>query len=116
MQIKATMKPGQNGTKQYLREYGDQLICVRYRYDKHRQKRLTTVELIVNEQDWVPGVIFPRDRQVHLRIEYGERELREKVKQAGGFWDVERKAWRLSFSWVLELGLERRVMDEMLDH
>jgi len=116
MQIKATMKPGQNGTKQYLREYGDQLVCVRYRYDKHRQKRLTTVELIVNEQDWVPGVMFPQDRQVFVRIDYGERELREKVKQAGGYWDAERKAWRLSLNRVLSMGMERRIVDEWVDH
>lgn len=38
----------------------------------------------MDEQDWVPGVIFPRDRQVFIRIGYGEAELREKVKQAGG--------------------------------
>lgn len=115
MQIKATMKPGQNGTKRYLREYGDQLICVRYRYDKHRQKRITTVELAVDEQDWVPGVIFPRDRQVFIRIGYGEAELREKVKQSGGYWNAEKKAWRLSFNAVLALGLERRIIDETLD-
>lgn len=115
MQIKATMKPGQNGTKRFLREYGDQLICVRYRYDKHRQKRITTVELVVDEQDWVPGVIFPRDRLVNVRIGYGEKELREKVKQSGGYWDAERKAWRLAFNRVLALGLERRIIDETLD-
>jgi len=115
MQIKATLKPGQNGTKRFLSEYGDQLICVRYRYDKHRQKRITTVELAVDEQDWVPGVIFPRDRQVFIRIGYGETELREQVKQAGGYWSGERKAWRLSFNRVLALGLERRILDEEID-
>lgn len=115
MQIKATMKPGQNGAKQYLRQYGDQLICVRYRYDKHRQRRITTVELAVDEQDWVQGVIFPRDRQVFIRIGYGETDLRERVKQAGGYWNPEKKAWRLSYNQVLALGLERRVLDEELD-
>ena len=37
MEIKATLAPGQNGTKRLLKEYGDQLVCVRYRYDKARQ-------------------------------------------------------------------------------
>jgi len=115
MQIKATMRPGQNGTKGYLQEYGDQLVCVRYRYDKHRQKRLTTVELIVDEQDWVPGVIFSKDRQVLVRIGYGETDLREKVKQAGGYWSADEKAWKLSFNQVLALGLERRVIEEEFD-
>jgi len=40
MQIKSTLKPGQNGTKQYLKQYGKQLACVHYRYDKQWQKRL----------------------------------------------------------------------------
>jgi hypothetical protein len=31
MKIKATMLPGQNGTKELQRKYGDQLVCVRYR-------------------------------------------------------------------------------------
>lgn len=87
MQIKATTKPGQDGTKHYLRQYGDQFICVRYRYDKHRQKRITTVELAVDEQDWVPGVTFPPDRQVLIRVGYGETDLREQVKLAGGYWN-----------------------------
>ncbi len=39
MEIKATMKPGQNGTKRYMEKYGDRLLCVRYRYDKPKGKR-----------------------------------------------------------------------------
>jgi hypothetical protein len=27
------LKPGQKGTKRLLAQYGDRLICVRYRYD-----------------------------------------------------------------------------------
>ena len=58
MEIKATIKPGQKGTQGLVGKYGDQLVCVRYRYDKLRQKRYKTVELIIDEQDWVPGVRF----------------------------------------------------------
>jgi hypothetical protein len=36
MEVKATLSPGQNGTKQLLKKYGGQLICVRYRYSKTR--------------------------------------------------------------------------------
>jgi hypothetical protein len=43
MEVKATLAPGQNGTKQLLKQYGDQLICVRYRYNKARQKRFKTI-------------------------------------------------------------------------
>jgi hypothetical protein len=115
MDIKATLHPGQNGTKQLVSQYGDQLICVRYRYDKARQKRLKTVELIVDEQDWIPGVTIPRDKVVALRIGYGENELREKVKGEGGYWNPEKKHWNLSYHKVLQLGLERRILDPEID-
>ena len=32
-----------------LERYGEQLACVRYRYDEQRRKRFTTVEIIVEE-------------------------------------------------------------------
>lgn len=47
MEVKATFKPGENGTKRLLQQYGDQLVCVRYRYDRAKQRRYKTVELIV---------------------------------------------------------------------
>ena len=115
MQIKTTLAPGQNGTKQLLKEYGDQLVCVRYRYDKARHKRIKTVELIVDEQDWIPGVIIPADRRVALKIGFNETELREQIKQAGGYWNPGKKAWILSYHKVLQMGLERRMVDEETD-
>ena len=39
------LKPGQRGTKRLLAEYGDRLVCVRYRYDAERNKRFKTVAL-----------------------------------------------------------------------
>jgi len=34
MEVRATLLPGQDGTKQLQKLYGEQLVCVRYRYDK----------------------------------------------------------------------------------
>ena len=113
-EIRATLLPGQNGTKGLLREYGDQLVCVRYRYDKLRGRRLKTIELIIDEQDWVPGVNITPDRKVSIRVGFDETKLREHVKMAGGYWDPEKKAWQLSYQQVLQLGLERRILDEEL--
>ena len=45
---------GAEGTKQLLAQYGDRLICVRYRYDARRKKRLKTVEFVVAERDCEP--------------------------------------------------------------
>ena len=114
MEVKSVLQPGENGTKQLLKEYGEQLVCVRYRYDKARQKRLKTVELIVDEKDWIPGVRIPAEEVVSVKIDYGEMELRERIKQAGAFWDADKKVWRVRFQKVLELGLEKRIVDDEL--
>ena len=55
MQARATLRPGQKGTKKLVARFGAGLICVRYRYDTKRKKRFTTVELIVDQADWIPS-------------------------------------------------------------
>jgi hypothetical protein len=39
MEVKTKLRPGENGTTTRLKQYGEQLVCVRYRYDKPRRKR-----------------------------------------------------------------------------
>ena len=48
--IKKSLRPGQNGTKKLAAQYGDRLVCVRYREDSEHKRRITTVELIVDER------------------------------------------------------------------
>ena len=91
MITKATLKPGQNGTKRLVEKYGDRLVCVRYRYDEATRKRYTTVELIEDESDWVTELpvptqehFLPSSQRLAVRVDYWETELREKVKAAGG--------------------------------
>lgn len=115
MKVRSKLKPGENGTKSLLKEYGEQLVCVRYRYDKQTQKRYKTVELIVDEQDWVPHLVIPPDKRVFIRVGFGETELRERIKAAGGYWNADKKAWHLRHRKVIELGLEQRILDEKLD-
>lgn len=109
MNIKATLLPGQNGTKDLQREYGDKLVCVRYRYDEKRQKRIKTIELIIDEKDWIPSIAAAHDAEVFLTIGYTETTLRGQVKAAGGRWDPAQKTWKLTREKVLEIGLENRV-------
>jgi hypothetical protein len=33
MRTQVTLQPDQKGTKKLLAQYGEQLVCVRYRYD-----------------------------------------------------------------------------------
>lgn len=64
MLAKKKLKPGQNGTKAMLDQYGEQLVCVRYRYDRARQLRLKTVELIVESTPW----IHPEDQIARMPL------------------------------------------------
>src|SRR3989441_6273911 len=90
--VRLHLKPGKKGTKQLLAQYGDRLVCVRYRYDAQRKKRLKTVELVVAERDWEPAPPAPaHDQIVALRVAFAEVAVRERVKQAGGHWDPDRK-------------------------
>jgi len=45
-----------------------------------------------------------------LHVSYGETELREAVKAAGGFWNPDRKAWVLAWAEAMALGLEHRII------
>jgi hypothetical protein len=44
------LKPGQKGTKSLVEKYGDDLVCVRYRYDNASRTRIKTVELILERK------------------------------------------------------------------
>ena len=91
--VRLHLKPGQKGTKGLLAQYGDRLICVRYRvWDPPRPR-------------------FARDQIVGLRIAFAEAAVRDRVKQAGGTWNPERRVWQLRYDRVIDLGLSRRIVD-----
>jgi hypothetical protein len=119
MNVRTTLMPGQNGTKQLVEQYGDQLVCVRYRYDEARKRRVKTIELIIEDTPWqkeLPGGIrLPRPKLKHIhdvlvRIAFHETDLRTQVKQAGAQWIKDEKAWRLDHQTVVNLGLENRII------
>ena len=109
--VRLHLKPGQRGTKQLLAQYGDRLICVRYRYDAERKKRFKTVEILVAERDWEPPrPRFADDQIVGLRVAFADVAVRERVKQAGGTWNPERRVWLLRYERVVALGLSGRIV------
>ncbi len=119
MQIKASLKPGQNGTKKWANIYGDRLISVRYRYDAEKGRRYTTIEIIVEEGDWSPAVMNdpqPRNMedQLGIRVLGYELEVREQVKQGGGIWRPRQQVWELAYGQILALGLEDRIVDKQV--
>ena len=110
--VRLHLKPGQKGTKQLLAQYGDRLICVRYRYDAQRKKRLKTVELLVAERDWdPPRPRIAHDQLVELRAAFADLAVREQIKKAGGTWNPERKLWQLRYDHAVALGLTGRIVN-----
>lgn len=117
MKTRLRLKPGQNGTRKLAQQYGDRLVCVRYRYDERTQRRYKTVEIIVDEVPWTPAERKPvvsRDKYspVLVRVRYEERELRERIKAAGAHWDPERLLWLLPLNKAQDLGLEDRIIGD----
>ena len=99
-------------SKGFLAQYGDRLICVRYRYNAKRRRRLKTVERVVAERYLEsPPTRFARDQIVGLRVAFAEAAVRDRVKQAGGTWNPERRVWQLRYDRVVDLGLSRRIVD-----
>jgi hypothetical protein len=104
------LNPGKPGTKKLMRMYGDRLVCVRYRYDTEQKKRFKTVELVIDEIDWLP-----RARQVNsnamvrVQVGIGEKQLQDRVKRAGGRWNAKVRLWELRYERVVELGIEGRM-------
>ena len=91
-------------------EYGDKLVCVRYRYDSNNRRMLKTIELVIEDEPWEPnGRKVPKHRIVGVRIAIDEAELRGRVKKAGGKWDPQKKVWRLAYREVEKLGLIDRM-------
>lgn len=74
MKAGLTLTPGRKGTKRLTDNYGDRLVCVRYRYDEATGHRCTTVELIESEEPWLPA-----KRTVQVKIRYDEIPLLVEV-------------------------------------
>jgi len=63
--------PGQKGTKELVRKYGDTLLCIRYRYDEVTSTLIKTVELNVEKKPWSPPAPRYRDEKlITVRVAY----------------------------------------------
>lgn len=111
MRIKRKLKPGEPGTQKFVQRYGDDLVCVRYRYDAATGRRLTTVELTVDAGPWQKSRHrIPHNKIVGIRVHYAETQLRRLVKNAGGRWNSEERVWELPYGEVKQLGLTERMV------
>lgn len=115
MDVVKSLKPGKNGTKRFVERYGDNLVAVRYRHDADQQISYTTVELIVERKHKPPKIGTQPPTQptalVFVRVGFHEKDMQLAVKQAGGKWQPEEKAWLLSYKAAVELGLQERIIN-----
>jgi hypothetical protein len=112
LRTRLTLRPGQPGTRKLVEQYGERVICVRYRYDQVTKKRFKTVELIVEEVEWIPR---PRPRAatdiVHIRIKYQEEAIRNSIKLLGGLWHPATGTWRIAYGATVVLRLTDRIVE-----
>lgn len=104
--------PTQPGAIKHARQFGDQLVCVRYRHDRAETYRYTTVELIVDA-----GPIqtssrrgAPKIQLVAIRVDPSEIALNRLVRSHGAVWDGKARLWYLRRAAAKALGLLERIV------
>lgn len=108
MRVRLVRRPGQHGTKAYVDQHGDRLVCVRYRYDEAAKRRYKTIEIIVDEQPWEPKITAKTP--VGIRIELSEQELRLQMKTIKAIWHPKLGVWQMPYSQAIALGLANRIV------
>lgn len=110
MKTRLILKPGQRGTKSLTSKYGDDLVCVRFRYDATTRQRIKTVELIVERTAWEPPPEkLSLDTVIAIQIAGYETKLRKKVKAVGGKWNPEKRLWYLRYGDIAGTELEKHI-------
>jgi hypothetical protein len=105
------LKPGQKGTKRLMEQYGDSLICVRYRYDEQRGIRYKTVELIVEEKPLLKPRFNDQDI-VPVSVSFEETALRDQLRKMRAKWDPALKVWFVKYCNIRSTELETRITTE----
>ncbi|WP_129633652.1 hypothetical protein [Candidatus Oscillochloris fontis] len=113
MRTRLVRRPGDSGTKELVAEYGERLICVRYRYDAKTKQRHKTIELIIESSAWEPPIT--PESIVAIRIGRKDHALQEIVRNAGGTWNNQQQTWELRYDQVIALGLSERLINLEFD-
>jgi hypothetical protein len=103
--VGSTMRPGDRGTAKLVRDWGDRLVTVRYRYSNSPPTRFTTIELVVASAPWTSTA----SRNVLVEVRSWEGDLREKIRAAGGRFVLKAMRWRIRYDKAIALGLKDRV-------
>jgi hypothetical protein len=129
------MAPHQPGAGRWSERFGAYLVCVRYRDDVDSQRRVVTVELVVDERPLpeqrmesptpsptpdpapapAPSVLLtalPPDHpaaRVGVRIQREEHGERQRAKNVGAFWSPSRGLWLMTRAQAEAAGLSERI-------
>ncbi len=96
MTTRLNSKPGQRVAKKLSNLSGDQLICVRYRYDEKSRNASRPWSRSPKRWSGVPRGQRPLGASlVASKIVWNECDLRRVVKSAGGRWDPVDRVWEL---------------------
>jgi hypothetical protein len=113
MKTTRILKAGQPGTKKLVERYGDNLICVRDRYDDQKKAMYKTIEIIIEDKpQQEKHKKIPQNKNMDIRIGYNEIDLRSKIKSCGGKWNTSKKVWQLPYKKIKELDLLDRIVDD----
>ena len=75
MKVKRILHPGQPGTKKLVKRYGDNMLCVRYRYDEDKMMKYKTIELIIDEKP-MPKKTKKKPKPKKMNIRIGSKRSR----------------------------------------
>jgi hypothetical protein len=98
-----------------VEQYGDRLLCVRYRYDEQRRVRLKTVEIIVEERPWQPPFRFRDEDLAPVAVGFGETAVREQLRKLRAMWNPQAKVWLVPYGKIRGTELAARIPAEFLN-
>jgi len=108
---KKTVRAGQPGTQKWLRKCGNALVCVRYKYDAEKRRKIKTIDLVVSDEPRAQdSKMIPKNKIVSVEIRYGEKDLGRVARAAGAVWNRKEKIWRMIYRDAVNLGLEDRII------
>jgi hypothetical protein len=112
-----TLLAGKPGTSKWVKKYGNALLCVRYKYDLEKKRKLKTVELIIENEPWdISNNRIAWNKIVGIKVTFGEIEIGRLVKNAGGRWDKKTQLWHIPYHEVISLGLVNRIVPLKIEH
>jgi len=115
-----TIKAGEVGTKKWLKwvekhvdPFHAKLISVQHVEDveNNLRKIRLVIEVEVNPLERIKMMADYRlNKKFKIRIKYDEYDLQQKVKQAGGKYNPNKRVWILDYESILMLGIEDRII------